>query len=357
MNIELSSSDFGEPLRKPWKNAIAIGRAAELLRADVLQHLRAVQKRIGYRYCRFHGLFHDEMAVVGRRSDGALAFRWHHVDKVYDALLELGLRPFVELNPMPSQLASGSQTIFDWKMNVTPPGGYGEWSALVEAFARHLLDRYGDRGSPPLVLRSLNEPNLSGFWERHPGGILAALRSLGPRAQKGLASTPRRRPPRDFQGQLDLGDHRIHRGERHTARLRQHPPVPRRTNLSSMRTARAAPHQLGHYFRDTVRHVQETVKASRRPDLEIHWTEWNSLSTDATARVTWTENSTVDSLFGAAFVCAACTALDDACDTLCWWVASDVFEETGMPHAEFTCTYGLITINGLPKATFTPSNS
>ena len=51
-------------------------------------------------------------------------------------------------------------------------------------------------------------------------------------------------------------------------------------------------------------------------------------------------------------MCDTCVALDDACDTLCWWVASDLFEECGTPHAEFSCTYGLVTINGLPKSTF-----
>ena len=32
--------------------------------------------------------------------------------------------------------------------------------------------------------------------------------------------------------------------------------------------------------------------------------------------------------------------------------ASDVFEESGMPQSEFSRTYGLLTLNGLPKATF-----
>ena len=143
MNLKVLPGILATPLRKPWKNAIAIGRAFELLRQDTLDHLRMVQRAIGYRYCRFHGLFHDEMAVVARRADGTLGFRWQQIDKVYDALLEMGLKPFVELNAMPSALASGTQTIFDWKLNVTPPKDYGEWEQLVQAFTRHCVDRYG----------------------------------------------------------------------------------------------------------------------------------------------------------------------------------------------------------------------
>lgn len=47
--------------------------------------------------------------------------------KVYVFLLSVGLHPFVELNPIPEALAS-SKTMFYYKMNVTPPKNYDEWS-------------------------------------------------------------------------------------------------------------------------------------------------------------------------------------------------------------------------------------
>lgn len=152
------------PLRMPWKQGITVGRAYELLRADLLDHLRLVQRVVGYRYCRFHGVFHDDMDVVRRDAGGKLFFQWHHVDKVYDALLALGLKPFVELNPMPAALASGTQTIFAWKMNVTLPREYDEWAQLVRAFTEHLIERYGLDEVATWYFEVWNEPNLSGFW-------------------------------------------------------------------------------------------------------------------------------------------------------------------------------------------------
>src|ERR1035437_10330692 len=65
--ISVTNAKPSAPLGKPWKNAIAVGRAYELLRDDVQSDLAMLQRTIGYRYCRFHGLFHDEMAVVARR--------------------------------------------------------------------------------------------------------------------------------------------------------------------------------------------------------------------------------------------------------------------------------------------------
>ena len=67
------------------------------------------------------------MTAVSRLPDGTLAFRWHQIDKIFGALPELGLRPFVELNAMPVALASGTDTMFDWRMNITPPRDYAEW--------------------------------------------------------------------------------------------------------------------------------------------------------------------------------------------------------------------------------------
>ncbi|MEI6197489.1 MAG: xylan 1,4-beta-xylosidase, partial [Verrucomicrobiota bacterium] len=97
----LSTATADRELQMPWRNAIAVGRAADLLRSDLLEHLRWLQREVGYRYCRFHAVFHDDMAVAVRRPDGQIAYQWHLVDKVYDSLLALGLKPFVELNSMP----------------------------------------------------------------------------------------------------------------------------------------------------------------------------------------------------------------------------------------------------------------
>ena len=127
----------------PWRNCVAVGRAYLLLRADLLEQFAAAQKELGYRYCRFHALFDRDMDVVERAKDGSQTFKWHQIDKIYDALLAMGIRPFVELNPMPDALASGTQQLFWYKANVTPPQDYREWELLVHEFAKHLVRRYG----------------------------------------------------------------------------------------------------------------------------------------------------------------------------------------------------------------------
>ncbi len=53
-------------LKMPWRNCIAVGRAQNLLRADLQEQMIYAQKIMGYRYCRFHAIFDDELNVVNR---------------------------------------------------------------------------------------------------------------------------------------------------------------------------------------------------------------------------------------------------------------------------------------------------
>jgi len=60
----------------------------------------------------------------------------------------------------------------------------------------------------------------------------------------------------------------------------------------------------------------------------------------------------VDNLFAASFIVRNCIALDTACKTFAYWVVSDIFDEGGIPQSPFSCTYGLLSIHGIPKASF-----
>lgn len=338
-----------EPLRRPWKNGIAVGRAYDLTRADLLDHLGWLQHEIGFRSCRFHAVFHDDMAVVRRRTDGSLIYQWHHVDKVYDALLAQGLKPFVELNPMPAALASGTQTMFHYEMNVTPPHDWSEWHDLVRAFTAHCVERYGLAEVRQWHFEVWNEPNLSAFWSgtkeeyfqlyahaaRAVKSVDSEIRVGGPASSKAhwladlIGFCHAENVPLDF-----ISTHLYPQDE-----------------FVEFSDRAASPHAPGMFFQDIFRAAQETVAASPMPDLPIHWTEWNTQLATSAADVTWGENRYVDTLHGASFVARNMVDLDDAAETIMFWTASDIFEEGPIPNAPFSHTYGMLTIHGIPKAT------
>ena len=53
-----------------WSFCVGAGRANEGLRADWQQQLRRSVAGCGFRYVRFHGLFHDNMFVYRLSSGG-----------------------------------------------------------------------------------------------------------------------------------------------------------------------------------------------------------------------------------------------------------------------------------------------
>jgi xylan 1,4-beta-xylosidase len=80
---------------------VGAGRASEGLRADWQEQLATLQNEIGFHYLRMHGLLCDEMGVYNEDKKGNPEFNFQYVDSLYDALLKMHIRPFVELRGLP----------------------------------------------------------------------------------------------------------------------------------------------------------------------------------------------------------------------------------------------------------------
>lgn len=346
--ITLKRTPDATPLMKPWKRCIGMGRAYELLRADVLDHLEWLQEHIGFEACRFHALFHDDMDVMRLDADGRPYYQWHHIDKVYDNLLALGLKPFVELNPMPQCIASGGETMFFYKMNITPPSDWDLWEDLIYQFTRHVTDRYGEDEVSEWYFEVWNEPNLSGFWsgtkeqyfELYRRATIAvkrvneSYRVGGPASSKGCWIG-------DLIAYCDENDVPIDFISTHLYGQDEYVEYPGREG---------SPFEIGTFFTKTVEAARQEIDESTMPDLELHWTEWNTQMATPERGVSWGENPDVDTAYGAAHVVKHCLELDEVLDSFSYWVATDIFEEGGIPDAAFSCTYGLLTVHGIPKA-------
>ena len=149
-----------------FKECIGAGRANEGLRADWQQQLAYVKKECDFKYIRMHGLLTDDMGVYREDKNGNPEYNFQYVDVLYDFILSIGMKPFVELGFMPEALASGKQTIFWWRGNVTPPKDYNKWAELIRTLTLHFTQRYGANEVKTWYFEVWNEPNLNvnGFW-------------------------------------------------------------------------------------------------------------------------------------------------------------------------------------------------
>ena len=147
---------------------IGTGRMGLALTQEYQDQLKLVQAEIGFQHIRGHGLFCDDMAIYHEYEENGVRkteYNYTYLDRVMDFYRSVGLRPFLELGFMPEKLARGTQTVFYWKGNTTPPRDYGVWCEMVQSLLRHLMSRYGAQEVLTWPIEVWNEPNLCGFWE------------------------------------------------------------------------------------------------------------------------------------------------------------------------------------------------
>ena len=136
--------DEVKPLKPYWNMCVGSCHGTTALRQDYREQLEKCQRELGFRYVRFHGLFDDDMSVLTRPMMGAKdewVVSFTNVDSVFDFLLSINMKPFVEIGFMPEALKSKETTIFHYKGNTSRPASYERWDWLIRLFAEHLTER------------------------------------------------------------------------------------------------------------------------------------------------------------------------------------------------------------------------
>ena len=117
---------------------------------------------LDFGHVRFHGLLCDDMGTLVCQG-ASLFYSFFNADQIFDFLLSIGMKPFVELSFMPSALASGDKTVFHYRANVTPPKDYAQWATLIRKLVAHWVERYGLGEVRQWFFEVWNEPNLDAF--------------------------------------------------------------------------------------------------------------------------------------------------------------------------------------------------
>lgn len=334
------------PVNRMFNLCVGAGRANEGLRADWQKQLAYVHNECGFRYLRMHGLLSDDMGVYLGENQGKPVYNWQYVDSLYDAMLEIGVKPFVELGFMPSGLASGSQTIFWWKGNVTPPKDYGKWDAFISALVRHWTERYGEAEVATWYFEVWNEPNLNqnGFFVGTQADYFKlyehtakAVKAVSPKYRVGgpatagnawipetIAFCDQAKAPIDFISTHHYGVESGFLDEHGNAG----------TVLSK------DPQSM---YRE-IRESRRQIAASRMPGLELHYTEWSTSYTPFDA--------VHDSYHSAAYILDKLRHTGDAAQSMSYWTFTDIFEEAGPRATPYHGGFGLLNTQGIPKASF-----
>jgi len=333
----------GGPLGSVFRFCVGAGRANEGLRADWQRQLREAKQLCGFEYIRMHGLLCDDMGVY-REEHGRPIYNWQYIDELYDFLVDLKVRPFVELGFMPGGLASGNKTIFWWRGNVTPPKDYAKWGDLITALVSHWTERYGLDEVKKWYFEVWNEPNLDGFWAAdqkayfHLYSVTAdAVKKVSPDFRVGGPATAGNgwvpefidycassHSPLDFISTHTYGvevGFLDEFGGRGTV-LSKHPE-----SVSG-----------------DVQHTRAAIRASSMPSLPLFYTEWSSSYTPA--------DPVHDNYVSAAYILDKLKNSIDYADSMSYWTFTDIFEEAGPRTTPFHGGFGLINYQGIKKPSF-----
>lgn len=95
-----------QPLPHTWSVGTCAGRLNEGLRARWNEQLAEVHNTCGFQYLRMHGMFDDDNFVCFQDKKGRITYNWQYIDEVYDRIIDLGMKPFVELSFFPGCIAA-----------------------------------------------------------------------------------------------------------------------------------------------------------------------------------------------------------------------------------------------------------
>jgi len=314
-----------------------------LIRDDSLKQLKLVKDELGFKYIRFHAIFHDVLGTY-TEINGSPIYDWTKIDYLYDHLLKIGIKPFVELGFTPSAMRSSDQTIFYWNGNTSHPDPE-KWAGLVDAFVRHIENRYGKREIRSWFFEVWNEPNLDMFWEKADQGAYfklyaltaGTIKSVDPELKVGGPSTAGAAWVQEFLHFTRTSGAPLDFITTHTYGVDGG-----FLDEKGIQDTKLSP--LPGAIIDDVRKVRTQMNASGNSDMPLYFTEW---STSYTPR-----DSVHDSYISAAYILQKLKATEGLAQGMSYWTFSDLFEEPGPPSAPFEGGFGLLNPQGIRKPAF-----
>jgi xylan 1,4-beta-xylosidase len=242
---------------------------------------------------------------------------------------------------MPNQMASDPAALhpFWYHPNVSPPKSYAVWDAMIRAFARHLIARYGLDEVATWKFEVWNEPNLdfwagkpkqSTYWELYDH-TARALKSVSPRLQVGGPATAQAAWVTAFLEHIksdnvpvDFVSTHVYANDRAQDVFGTDEQIPRDRMV----------------FR-SVQKVHDEIAHSAYPHLPLIFSEYNASYAN--------EPNVTDTDYIGPWLANTIRQCDGLVQTLAYWDFSDVFEEQGVVRSPFYGGFGLIAADEIPK--------
>ena len=340
MTASFSSDLSGRVRNFPhfWEHTVGSGHATLALRADWQAQLKQVHDELGMQHVRFHGILDDDMGTLVGEGD-KFFYSFFNADQIFDFLLSIDMKPFVELSFMPSILSSGDQTIFHYRANVTRPKDYSQWAVLIKKLVSHWVERYGLGEVRQWFFEVWNEPNLRAFGSGKQSDYFElyrytaeAIKGVDKMLKVGGPATAANAWIDDFRNFCKTNN------------------VP----IDFISTHHYPTDAFGKPGDDTVTQLADSTRSILREqardvrkkagDLPVYYTEWCTSSNP--------RDPMHDDAYAAAFIVKTVLEASGLVQGYSYWTFSDIFEENYFPSVPFQGGFGLLNIHGIAKPAY-----
>ena len=368
----INLNEEGREFPHYWELCVGSCHAATILRADVQAQIKKAHEEIGFQYLRFHGLLDDDMSVVIAPMIPGLQpvqISFFNIDRIFDFLLSIGMKPFVELGFMPEAYASTEQTTFHYKGFSSMPKKDEDWSNLISALVAHLEERYGKEEVRSWFFEVWNEPNLRFFFDgtmedyfhlyeltsRAIKGVDEELRVGGPATSNNMWIPEFRKFCEENKVACDFitthhypSDDPLSRAGMNGAGTKGQgmgsgEAMPDFETMSEEEKA-AMIQKLMEMFAPTNTNPRDVLAVTAKKakeeagDLPLYYTEWNV--------------GHYDTSYAAAGVAATLAYNEGLVEGYSYWCVSDIFEEMGLHGLPFNNEFGLMNVYGVRKPVY-----
>jgi xylan 1,4-beta-xylosidase len=250
----------------------------------------------------------------------------------------------VELGFMPKKLTSDPNALhaFWYKQNVAPPKDWAKWEQFIEAFTRHLIQRYGEEEVTNWYFEVWNEPNID-FWAGQPkeasyydlyDHTARAIKRVSTRLRVGGPSTAQAAWADHFLAHckekdvpVDFVSTHVYGNDKAEDVFGTHENIPRNEMVCR-----------------AVKKVHQQIAASPYPQMPLLWTEYNADYGN--------QPQVTDTAYMGPFLANTIRECDGLTTMMSYWTFSDVFEEQGVVKMPFYGGFGILAERGIPKAAF-----
>lgn len=360
-SVTINTTTSITTLKHTFKTLTTVGRAKELLYAEIQEMVKTLQQNIGFKFIKFHNLFGDEMMVYDEDSNGTPSYHYIYIDMVLDFLLSVGLKPFVQLSFMPTKLAeSTDKKLFYTPAVISPPKDWDKWADLVTNFTQHVIQRYGLKEVESWLFTVWNEPDIPSLFG------LGSMELYYRLYKTSYQSVKRCSPSIPFGGySFNLTQEALDEGlgqfisfcttnacepdfiNFHFYSLERYQLQENTTHdFSAIFNPEHAIHlsKDENFLKASLHQLHSKSSALHLDDKPHYMTEWNATPHH--------RDLLNDTCYKSAYVAKNILENYDQIDGFGYWILSDLHEESLLSKALFHGGLGLFTYNGIPKPAY-----